>query len=262
MSLRPFADMPGSVLEGVQVLASDIDDTMTTHGRFEGHTLDLLASLEEAGVLVALVTGRSAGWAQAMASTLPGLCLAVGENGLVSFDSHGKRSDWGAKRGPHFARALSEQAERVKRKFELERTDDDDFRLFERTFIRPPGFDATTLRECQATLDEGFEVIASSIHIHVRPSGWDKADGLLAALAPLLPRPTDDDPRVLFVGDSSNDRTLFARFPRTSVGVRNVERFLDELGPDRPAPSILATMFPQLDKPPHVRCPSGSMPRP
>ena len=36
-------------------------------------------------------------------------------------------------------------------------------------------------------------------------------------------------------GDSSNDRSVFARLRRTSVGVRNVTRFLDELGDDRPA---------------------------
>ena len=37
------------------------------------------------------------------------------------------------------------------------------------------------------------------------------------------------------MGDSSNDRPLFARFPRTSVGVHNVLGFLAELGADRPA---------------------------
>jgi hydroxymethylpyrimidine pyrophosphatase-like HAD family hydrolase len=88
----------------------------------------------------------------------------------------------------------------------------------------------------QGFVESGFEVIASSIHIHVRPSGWSKADGLLAALqspegeAFAAPRE-----RILFVGDSSNDRPLFAKLPRTSVGVANVARFLDELGPDRPA---------------------------
>jgi len=234
-TLRPFQDFPEVVLAGVRVLASDIDDTITAEGKLGSRTVDLLAQLGRAGLVVALVTGRSAGWAQALAGYLPGVCLAVGENGLVSFDNQGRRRDLGPPRGADFQQALTNQAERVKRAFSLVRTDDDDFRLFERTFERPASFDAAALRRCQGSVDSGFEVIASSIHIHVRPSGWDKADGLLAAVAPLVPGLNGGDPRVLFVGDSSNDRPLFARFPQTSVGVRNVERFLDELGGDRPA---------------------------
>lgn len=234
-TLQPFQDIPEAMVAGVCVLASDIDDTITGEGRLDGRTIDLLAELGRAGLTVALVTGRSAGWAQALAGYLSGVGVAIGENGLVSFDNQGRRRDLGPPRGLDFQQALAEQAERVKSAFSLVRTDDDDFRLFERTFMRPAGFDAASLRRCQGSVAPGFEVIASSIHIHVRPSGWDKADGLLAALSPLRPGLTAGDPRVLFVGDSSNDRPLFARFPRTSVGVRNVERFLDELGTDRPA---------------------------
>jgi hydroxymethylpyrimidine pyrophosphatase-like HAD family hydrolase len=85
-------------------------------------------------------------------------------------------------------------------------------------------------------VDPDFEVVASSIHIHVRPRGWGKAEGLLAALAALLPEAcAKPDESILFVGDSSNDRSLFARLRKTSVGVRNVSKFLGELGADQPA---------------------------
>jgi hydroxymethylpyrimidine pyrophosphatase-like HAD family hydrolase len=233
-SLRPFATMPWPALAGVRVLAADIDDTITIDGKLAGHTLDLLRAAQAAGLLVALVTGRSAGWAQALAGYLPGLAVVVGENGLVSFDSTGHRRDLGPPRDGHFFRALADNAERVRSALGLVRTDDDVFRLFERSFVRPAGFDVDALHRCQQLVDPGFEVIASSIHIHVRPSDWNKADGLLAALAPLAPADDGADASILFVGDSSNDRPLFARFPHTSVGVRNVSRFLAELGGDRP----------------------------
>jgi len=229
--LQPFADMPGSALARLRVLAADIDDTITAAGKLTPRTLGLFEEFEAAGLIVALVTGRSAGWAQALAGYLPGVRLVVGENGLVCFDSAGRR-DLGPPRDADFAFVLAENADRVARALALTRTDDDAFRLFERTFLRPAGFDADALRRCGQLVDAGFEVIASSIHIHVRPSGWDKADGLLAALG--LPG-VETDASILFVGDSSNDRPLFARFPRTSVGVRNVARFLDELGADQPA---------------------------
>lgn len=235
-TLQPLAAMPGPALAGLRVLAADIDDTITAGGKLPARTLQLFEKLEAAGLVVALVTGRSAGWAQALAGYLPAVRVVVGENGLVSFDGTGRQCNLGPPRDASFGRALSENAERVARAFALARTDDDVFRLFERTFVRPAGFDADALRGCQQLVDAGFQVMASSIHIHVRPSGWDKADGLLAALAPILPGVLDDsDTSILFVGDSSNDRPLFARFPRTSVGVHNVVRFLDELGADRPA---------------------------
>jgi HAD superfamily hydrolase (TIGR01484 family) len=232
--LQAFASMPWSALAGVRVLAADIDDTITARGKLPSRTLELFEELDTAGLIVALVTGRCAGWAQALAGYLPGLRVVVGENGLVSFDSAGRRRDLGPSRDANFARTLADNAERVGRSFNLVRTADDDFRLFERTFVRPAGFDAETLRRCQQMVDAGLEVIASSIHIHVRPADWHKADGLLAALDSVVPA-DEADASILFVGDSSNDRPLFARFPRTSVGVRNIQHFLDELGQDRPA---------------------------
>ena len=232
--LQPFAAMPGSTLAGLRVLAADIDDTITLRGKLPARTLELFEELEAAGLVVALVTGRCSGWAQALAGYLPGVRLVVGENGLVSFDGTGRQRDLGPPRDATFGRALCDNAQRVARVLNLTRTEDDAFRLFERTFVRPAGFDAEALRGCQKLVDAGFEVMASSIHIHVRPSGWDKADGLLAAIEPIVPGALGDA-RVLFVGDSSNDRPLFARLPKTSVGVHNIVRFLDELGAHRPA---------------------------
>ena len=228
--------MPGFALARLRVLAADVDDTVTTGGKLPARTLELFEKLEAAGLVVALVTGRSAGWAQALAGYLPGVRLVVGENGLVSFDGAGRQRDLGPPRDAVFARALADNADRVAHAFTLTRTYDDAFRLFERTFLRPAGFDADALRGCQKLVDPGFEVMASSIHVHVRPSGWDKADGLLAELAVVLPAAVAEaDSSILLVGDSANDRSLFARFPRTSVGVRNVVHFLSELGEDRPA---------------------------
>jgi hydroxymethylpyrimidine pyrophosphatase-like HAD family hydrolase len=235
-TLQPFAAIPEPTLARLRVLAADIDDTITVRGKLPARTLELFDKLEASGLLLALVTGRCAGWAQALAGYLPAVRVVVGENGLVCFDGAGRRRDLGPPRDATFGRALADNAERVARALALTRTDDDVFRLFERSFVRPVGFDAEALRGCQQLVDAGFEVMASSIHIHVRPSGWDKADGLLAALAPILPGARDDiDTDILFVGDSSNDRSLFARFPLASVGVRNIVGFLAELGADRPA---------------------------
>ncbi|MBN2573446.1 MAG: HAD hydrolase family protein [Deltaproteobacteria bacterium] len=234
--MLPFSEFSAPVLARIRVLATDVDDTLTTNGKIPALVIEGLTSLGQAGVPVALVTGRPAGWAQALAGYVSGVRIAVAENGLVAFDGAGARVDLGPERGPDFFARLAENGARVREAFQLTVTPDDTFRLFERAFVRPPSFDARALVASGKLVDPDFEVVASSIHIHVRPAGWGKAEGLLAALAPIAPAAcAAPETSILFVGDSSNDRPLFARLRRTSVGVRNVIRYLDELGEDRPA---------------------------
>jgi hydroxymethylpyrimidine pyrophosphatase-like HAD family hydrolase len=236
MPMQPLSELPRPVLAHLRVLAADVDDTITRHGKIPAQTVAALETLSGEGVAVVLVTGRPAGWAQALAGYLPGISVAVAENGLVAFSADGTRTDLGPRRPDDFAARLAENGERVGRAYGLQTTPDDAFRLFERAFVRPPGFDAAALAASGRLVDAGFEVIASSIHIHVRPAAWGKADGLLAALAPIDPEASRcPDDFVAFIGDSSNDRPLFARLRRTSVGVSNVHSFLDELGADCPA---------------------------
>ena len=77
-TLQPLAAMPGPALAGLRVLAADIDDTITAGGKLPARTLQLFEKLEAAGLVVALVTGRSAGWAQALAGYLPAVRVVVG----------------------------------------------------------------------------------------------------------------------------------------------------------------------------------------
>jgi hydroxymethylpyrimidine pyrophosphatase-like HAD family hydrolase len=234
--MRPFSEFPNPVLARVRVLAADVDDTITCSGKIPSGTVECFEALGWAGIAVALVTGRPAGWAQALAGYLPAVRVAVAENGLVAFGADGERMDLGPERGPLFSARLAENSARVRDAYGLTVTPDDAFRLFERAFVRPASFDAAALATSGKLVDPDLEVMASSIHIHVRPSGWGKVDGLLAALRAIDPMAcVTPDECILFIGDSSNDRSLFARFRRTSVGVRNVTRFLDELGEDRPA---------------------------
>ena len=233
--MQPFSECSSLLLARVRVLAADVDDTITMGGKIPGSTLECFEALGRAGIAIALVTGRPAGWAQALAGYLPSVNVVVAENGLVAFAGDGKRLDLGPGHAPGFATRLAQNAARVRDAFGLAVTPDDAFRLHERAFVRPASFDAATLAASGKLVDEDLEVMASSIHIHVRPAGWGKAEGLLAALLPIDPVACGTpDESILFVGDSSNDRSLFARLGRTSVGVRNVMRFLDELGDDRP----------------------------
>jgi hydroxymethylpyrimidine pyrophosphatase-like HAD family hydrolase len=124
---------------------------------------------------------------------------------------------------------LQEESDHLRRKFNLTYTDDSEFRKLERTFERPASFGLKQLDECKKAVSAGLEVIASSIHIHVRPSGWDKADGLRAAIEAIGPKHTGTVPNLIVVGDSANDIPLFDAYLETSIGVANVRKFVGEL---------------------------------
>ncbi len=229
-----MANWPDSALRKVKVVAADIDDTVTVAGKIPAATIDAFGALKDADITCALVTGRSAGWAQTLAAYLPGVTFVIGENGFVMFDGQDNRWDLGEKaRTSVSPEVLRSGADRLVHEFGLLYTPDDIFRLFERTLERPPAFDDHAIKRCHDFIDPGCEVVASSIHIHVRPRGWGKAEGLQAGLTAAGIDPVAKD-EVVVIGDSANDRSLFRAYPATSVGVKNITRFLPELGPDRP----------------------------
>jgi hydroxymethylpyrimidine pyrophosphatase-like HAD family hydrolase len=66
MSLLPLSQAPDR-LRTVRLIATDIDGTLTTHGKFTPNVLQALTNLAQAGITVVLVTGRSAGWVSGLA---------------------------------------------------------------------------------------------------------------------------------------------------------------------------------------------------
>src|SRR5580704_985373 len=85
---RPVTDLRGPV----RALFSDIDGTLTTDDRLEASTYAALERLHDAGVPVVLVTGRPAGFAQALMKLTPAVA-AVSENGGVTFIRDGRTLD-------------------------------------------------------------------------------------------------------------------------------------------------------------------------
>src|SRR3712207_9083366 len=76
--------MESETAAGVRVVLTDIDDTLTTHGRLTTEAYAALASLQAAGIRVVPVTGRPAGWCDLVARFWP-VDGVVGENGAFAF---------------------------------------------------------------------------------------------------------------------------------------------------------------------------------
>lgn len=234
--LVPFSYMPRQTLEKVNTLVLDIDGTITIGGKLQPQVLAKIMELSAHGIAVLLVTGRSAGWAQALSTYLPALAAVVGENGLVVYDSNGSAVPLSDDTLENFRReVLDDVSDRIAERFNLSSTDDNPFRLYERTFVRPVECHPDLIAQIATMAKPQFEIVASSIHIHVRPKGWSKADGARYAVEYLGRRGvTSKAPIVVVVGDSANDRSLFRAFRSSSIGVANIRDFVAECGSDLP----------------------------
>lgn len=126
-------------------------------------------------------------------------------------------------------------------------TADNTYRVTDHTALRrlPPGPEGAELLRALAEVtvqesDGQGRLLASSIHLHFMLDGDPPRSKALGAEALLDRRGVREPAEVLrreavAVGDSANDVSLFepGRFA-LSVGVRNIERHLDELGGNRP----------------------------
>lgn len=228
--MLPLSQITEEILTKIKIIATDIDDTLTIQGKLTTLVIDKLVETKEKGLTIILVTGRAAGWGQALVNYFSFIDYLIAENGLVLIDNRGR-----IKCVPGVGRDLGEKlassSERIREEFGLTYTNASCFSLLERTFIRPPHFALSDIERCNEIVDEGLEVVASSIHIHIRPDYIDKGGALQRVIMENYPGLTADN--VMAIGDSSSDGPLFKQFP-ISVGVANVANYKDELGDNLP----------------------------
>lgn len=214
----------------VQLVASDMDGTLTHHGKFTLPLLQALTTLSAQDMAVLIVTGRSAGWVQAIAHYLP-IAGAIAENGGVWL-----APDTGIPQLLIELPDLAQHRQRLAAMFiqlqsqfpDLTPSADNPFRLTDWTFDIGT-LSATDLAQIAETCREaGWGFVYSTVQCHIRLLGQDKGGGLQQVLQQHFPQLTAM--QVVTVGDSPNDEELFdaSRFP-LSVGVANVRHYCDRL---------------------------------
>jgi hydroxymethylpyrimidine pyrophosphatase-like HAD family hydrolase len=232
--------MPRSTLASVRVIAADVDGTVTTAGRITPETVTSFEALQRIGCAVVLVTGRSAGWAAALARYLPGLAGVVAENGAVLFPASAQDTapvlldTSSAERRVPSVLELDACLDAVLHRYPEAHPGVDNFcRLSDRTVEVGAGIDPDVVGAIAAAA--GVAHTYSSVHHHLSRSSLTKRTGLLAALAELLPV-VEPGREVVTIGDSGNDAALFdARSFAATVGVSNIRLHLDALGPSVPS---------------------------
>ena len=237
--MRPISELPVDVRRGVRAVLTDIDDTLTDHGRLPALAYTAMARLKEAGLAVVPITGRPAGWCDLIARQWP-VDGVVGENGAFYF---------------RYDDATHTMVRCYARNEEARRQDRQALDAIRKAVLAEvPGAAVASdqnYREADLAIDfcedvaslpkeaidrivrifERFGATAKVSSIHV--NGWFGTYDKLTTSARFLQEVLGIDVRtdadaVMFVGDSPNDAPMFGFFAN-SVGVANVLAFKDQL---------------------------------
>ena len=214
----------------IRLVATDMDGTLTTKGKFSNRLLQALQDLAFSKIKVIIVTGRSAGWVSGLAYYLP-VVGAIAENGGLFYPS---QSEQAVAITPiedlkQHRRDLETVFQKLQLDFpQIKESSDNRFRVTDWTFD-VAGLNSASLQilshQCQ---DNGWGFTYSNVQCHIKPLGQDKAVGLSQVLREYFPEYSLDE--VVTVGDSPNDESLFDKnYFDVSVGVANVREYVDKL---------------------------------
>jgi HAD superfamily hydrolase (TIGR01484 family) len=237
--MKTFREFPSRSKSQIQYVLTDIDDTLTVHGRLPSVVFSAMEKLQQNKISVIPITGRPAGWCDHIARMWPVDGL-VGENGAFYF------------------RYDLEKKKMIRRYFKSEEARRNDRKKLEAlkheilNSIPGSGVSADqAYREADLAIDfcedvpplsaeaiknivqifklAGAQAKESSIHVNGWFGTYDKltmSQILFDEIFNLSLEHSKD--RVLYIGDSPNDCPMFAFFPH-SVGVANILAFKGRL---------------------------------
>lgn len=230
--MKPLSTVPLADLRGLKAVLTDIDDTLTLHGRLPAAAYAALEDLRRAGLKVIPITGRPAGWCDHIARMWP-VDAVVGENGAFYFayDEKAKTME------RVYAQAAEVRAANTARLWEIAHAvlkefpgtaiaSDQAYREIDVAIDFCEDVPALPLATAQAIAErfhkEGAEAKVSSIHVNAWFGSHDKLSMSLRLLADKL-NLTHEQARavVAYCGDSPNDAPMYAGFP-FGIGVANI----------------------------------------
>lgn len=234
-----FDQFPSNRKKNIQYILTDIDDTLTMHGRLPAIVFDAMERLQASARRVIPITGRPAGWCDHMARMWPVDGL-VGENGAFYF-----RYDDTLRKMQR--RYFKSEAQRTADRKKLEM-------LKIEILKRVPGCRVAAdqaYREADLAIDycedipplpmkdvdeivrcfesAGAHAKVSSIHVNGWYGEYDKLTMTKILFEEVYHENLEDiKNEVIFIGDSPNDAPMFAYF-QNSVAVANMLQFKERL---------------------------------
>lgn len=237
--MRPLAERNPDVFADVRFVLTDMDETLTRHGRLAASTYAALERLQQAGIRVIPVTAAPAGWCDQMARMWP-VDGVIGENGGL-FYRRAEASEGLQRRYWHEGEAAA-QAQQQRERLIIDIStrlpwarlaEDQPFRLTSVAFELPP--EPARRRELGEALSD---VSASWTFNNLWALGWIGAYDKLAMARRVLRQEygltaEQELQQVFYSGDSLNDAPMFGYF-RHTLGVSTLRECLNEL-PHLPA---------------------------
>lgn len=233
-----FDQADAGLLDQVDIVLTDVDDTLTRHGQITATTLTALTRLQDAGICVIPVTGGCAGWCDHMVRAWP-VAAVIGESGAFCFT----HSAQGGIR-QRFVRPRAEMQAEQKRLLgiaqqalravpESQLAADQPYRLVDVALDHAQDIGPLPAERVATLIDifrhAGARARASSIHINAWFGDHDKASTASWLLREELGLAANEQARrVLFIGDAPNDESMFRSYP-LSVGVANIGPHLQQL---------------------------------
>lgn len=230
--LAPLTSCPPSELRAVKAILTDIDDTLTLHGRLPAIAYRALEDLRGSGLVVIPITGRPAGWCDHIARMWP-VDGIVGENGAFYFryDDKARKMQRVYGQPAEKRRANSGKLEKLGARILADFpgtaiASDQAYREIDIAidFCEDvPALPLETAERIRQTFEaEGATAKVSSIHVNAWFGQHDKLTMTRRMLKECFGIDTDSERRhIVYAGDSPNDAPMFAYFPN-SVGVANV----------------------------------------
>ncbi|MEC9484034.1 MAG: HAD-IIB family hydrolase [Halomonas sp.] len=236
--MQTILDKDSDALRGVKVVLTDVDDTLTRHGKLAASTLAAMERLAKTGIRLVPVTGGCAGWCDHIVRAWP-VAAVIGESGAFRFI---KQPD--GRLDQRFVRPREQLREEQRRLLALAATAisavpaarlaaDQPYRLVDVAIDHSQDIgpldsdDIARLIECMR--QGGARARASSIHVNAWFGDHDKASMAVILLEEDFGLSVREQAQhVLFIGDAPNDESLFAHFP-LSVGVANIAPHLQRM---------------------------------
>lgn len=237
--MQPLSTMPSETARNVHAVLCDIDDTLTTDGQLPGAAYQAIEDLDRAGIVVAPITGRPAGWCDMIARFWP-VRGVVGENGAFyyAYDRGERRMQ--RQYHPELERHIGEvtRFDRIRSRVarEVPRaaiSADQPFRIADLAVDFCEDVNPLTLDEIERIrkifVEEGAAAKISSIHVNGWFGDYDKLTMTRIFVSDILGIDIDHCNRdFVFVGDSPNDAPMFSFF-ENACGVANIREFSDQL---------------------------------
>ena len=205
-------------IEGINLIVSDVDDTITTNGELHPIALESMYKATKSGKKIILVTGGSSGWADVYIRQWP-IYMVIAESGAVLIYKDDKGVQY--KANPNISQDHLNKKKILEDKYSEYLSSDQYSRLYDVAvdLTKVDEAKAKEIKEFALSLDASIAV--SSIHMNIWFSPYNKKAALIDFFSDLEINEEMIMGSGIYIGDGLNDQELFNYFQH-SAGVMSV----------------------------------------